>query len=100
MEIPEWKKERRATVQLWDGWYFENNLIVDDAGNKYTQRDIHMSWQAGLIIDGKIGLRREITSLKFELEHKIRMQGLPEICFIWEDEKGITERVFNLKEKL
>ena len=98
--VPNYKKEiNLPTVNLWEGWIFYQGVIYDPAGNRYTKSDIELSWQACMIVNGHMGVGQQITILKDELQRKIRMQQLPTICFVWEDQDGVIEQTFNLTEK-
>lgn len=85
-----------ASVQLWEGWFFENNHIWDRAGNRYSQRDIELSWQSEIIIDGHLGKSRNITVLKDELERRNLLSTLPKVVLVYESKDQFEEVVFDL----
>ncbi|PID50326.1 MAG: hypothetical protein CR991_02115 [Proteobacteria bacterium] len=96
LKRPSKEEMSKPAIELWQGWFFYESAIFDPAGNRYTQRDISLSWEAGLIVDGVLGRCEKIKVLKNELEERIRMTALPKVAFIWDDEKGVTEKVFKL----
>ncbi len=79
---PSKEEMERPPVELWKGWIFHEQL----------------SWQAAQIVDGFWGKRSNIRILRDKLTEERRLMKLPKVCFIWEDETGVSERVFDLKE--
>lgn len=91
-------QDENRCCELWSGWVFDNGLIYDDAGNFYSKRDIILSYEAGLIVDGHLGKSSNITILKKELERRVRLLTIPKVCLVYENANGIEERTFNLIE--
>lgn len=85
-------------VELWDGWFFDGNLIHDPAGNIYRKKDIEFSFFTESIVDGFCGKRSNIRTLKSELEVQIALNEPPKICLIYETPSGTIEKVFKLSE--
>ena len=56
----------------WDGWYFNDEFLCDDAGNKYSQNDIKAIFFTKQSINSLIGNQSNVISLKSELEKKIK----------------------------
>ena len=82
----------------WDGWYFKNGMLWDDAGNMYSENDIRMSWKSGMIVDNFFGTSSDILTLRQELDKRILMNRLPKVCFVWKSKNGVIEKVFDLEE--
>jgi len=86
-------------MELWKGWKFINNVIVDNAGNIYTQNDIKMSWLAMELVTENMGSKNNIKILSRELKNKIaKTRSLPKVCLVWETEGSILESVYSLNE--
>lgn len=87
-------------IELWNGWYFYNNMIYDGAGNRYSENDIRMSWLAGELVRENLSNPSNIKIMHKELrKKKIQATHLPTICLVWDSPKeGIIESVYQLKE--
>lgn len=88
-------------VELWEGWYWYNGVIYDEAGNSYTEHDIKMSWLAGELVSENFGSTSKIKIMREELQIKTRKTlHLPTIALIWEcPNNGIIEEIYDLLEK-
>ncbi len=95
---PSKEEMERPPVELWKGWIFHEQAIWSPAGTRFSKRDVELSWQAAQIVDGFWGKRSNIRILRDKLTEERRLMKLPKVCFIWEDETGVSERVFDLKE--
>lgn len=88
-------------IKLWEGWYFYNNKIHDEAGNSYSQEDIRISWLAGDIVNDNLSNPSNIKIMHQELRHrKMMLTELPTLCLIWQSKsEGTVEKVYSLIEK-
>jgi len=87
---------KQQTVDLWPGWTFDGNAIFDDSGNRYSMRDVQLSWDACKIVDGYYGRPSNIANLKQELEKRKRLTLLPKVVLCYESPTGTEELVFDL----
>lgn len=87
-------------VELWEGWYFYNNIIYDESGNSYTKNDILMSWQATELISENLSSKSNIKIMHTELKNRLRTtKELPTLCLIWGDSSNeVVEKVYKLAE--
>ena len=85
-------------IELWEGWYFYNGIIYDEAGNTYTKNDIKMSWLASELINETLGSKSKIKIMREELQRSNKKSlTLPTIALIWESPKyGVIEETYNL----
>lgn len=63
----------------WHGWVFKEGLLWDEDGNHYSPESIKMSWQADMIVNGKIGSKSDIRMLK---EHLSNLNREPEVSSV------------------
>lgn len=64
----------------------------------YSERNVSMSWKAGMTIDNYFGTTTDILTLRKKLEQKIDMAKLPKVCLVWETREGIIEKIYDLEE--
>ena len=88
----------QKNIELWDGWFFYDGVIYDDARNRYTQEDIRKSWQSAEIVNRWKGSKAGIHSLKQRLDERIAQYNAPTLCLIYENSDGITEKIYKLSD--
>lgn len=98
--MPSFPVSKPVSLELWEGWFFENGLIYDDAGNHYSQRDIQLSFEAGRIVDDYYGKSHNILNLRQELERRKLLLTLPKIIFSYGSGEDYEEVVFDLVKNL
>jgi hypothetical protein len=97
---PVWRKHERKKTEnrTLEGLVVDQGVIWDSHGNRYTESDVRNSWRCTELVNETHGSKNKILVLKKELEERIQMNRVPKICLIWESDKEVIERVFELTE--
>ena len=80
-------QDKRQLVQLWDGWVFDGEFIINDKGYKWNRQDLYEAFMSKQLYREFTGYASNILFIKHELQKRIDAMKPPKIVLNWNDQE-------------
>lgn len=82
--------------EIWQGWSFQDQFLIDDAQNKYNIKDIRSLFYQRQLHSSLVGNKSDIVCLKNALEKKLKDAECEIVINLINDGESLKEVKFSI----